>query len=276
MIHGDSRGGFFEWFTESGFQAMAGHRFDLRQANCSTSSAGVLRGLHFAQLPPSQAKYVTCVSGAVFDVVVDIRVGSPTFGQWDAVLLDDVAHRATYISEGLAHGFLALQDDSTVVYLCSTPYAPDREHTIAATDPAIGIEWPLPAAELVLSVPQKHKVTVDPLGEIGTFKHLPPTLMVQYHFTDLGAFKPYVGAGVNYTKIWGENMTALGQPVTLDGSSVGLALQVGVDYKLNRNWYLNADVKKVQIKSDVMLGGNKISEVKLDPWLVSIGVGYRF
>ena len=132
------------------------------------------------------------------------------------------------------------------------------------------------AAELVLSVPQKHKVTVNPLGEIGTFKHLPPTLMVQYHFTDLGAIKPYVGAGVNYTKIWGENMTALGQPVTLDGSSIGLALQAGVDYKLNRNWYLNADIKKVQIKSDVMLGGSKISEVKLDPWLVSIGVGYRF
>ena len=149
-IHGDSRGGFFEWFTESGFQAMAGHRFDLRQANCSTSSAGVLRGLHFAQLPPSQAKYVTCVSGAVFDVVVDIRVGSPTFGRWDSVLLDDTDRRTCYLSEGLAHGFLALRD-STVMYLCSTPYSPQREHTIAATDPEIGIEWPLPTDQLLLS-----------------------------------------------------------------------------------------------------------------------------
>ena len=151
QVHRDERGTFTEWFTESAFGAMTGHRFDLRQANCSVSAAGVLRGLHFAQLPPGQAKYVTCVRGAVFDVVVDIRVGSPTYGQWDSVLLDDIDHRSTYISEGLAHGFVAMQDQSTVMYLCSTPYAPQREHTIAATDPAIGIEWPLPAAQLLLS-----------------------------------------------------------------------------------------------------------------------------
>jgi len=151
QLHGDSRGGFFEWFTESGFADMTGHRFSLGQANCSVSAARVLRGLHFAELPPSQAKYVTCVKGSVFDVVVDIRVGSPTYGQWDSVLLDDVDRRSIYLSEGLAHGFLSLQDDSTVMYLCSTPYSPQREHTIAATDPQIGIEWPMPAAELLLS-----------------------------------------------------------------------------------------------------------------------------
>ena len=106
---------FFEWFTDGEFTAMTGHRLDLRQANVSVSAAGVLRGLHFAQLPPSQAKYVTCLRGAVFDVVVDIRVGSPTFGRWDSVLLDDRDHRTVYLSEGLAHGFLALQDDSTVI-----------------------------------------------------------------------------------------------------------------------------------------------------------------
>lgn len=142
-LHTDSRGLFFEWFTDAGFRDFAGHRFDLAQANCSVSAAGVLRGLHFAQLPPSQAKYVTCVSGAVYDVVVDIRVGSPTFGQWDSVLLDDRDRRSVYLSEGLAHGFLALQDNSTVMYLCSAGYAPDREHTINATDPALGIEWPV-------------------------------------------------------------------------------------------------------------------------------------
>ncbi|MEI6254782.1 MAG: dTDP-4-dehydrorhamnose 3,5-epimerase, partial [Mycobacteriaceae bacterium] len=119
--------------------------------NCSASAAGVLRGLHFAQLPPGQAKYVTCVKGSVFDVVVDIRIGSPTYGQWDSVVLDDVARRSVYLSEGLAHGFLALQDESTVMYLCSTPYAPQREHTIAATDPEIGIDWPIPADRLTLS-----------------------------------------------------------------------------------------------------------------------------
>ena len=142
-IHGDSRGLFFEWLTDRGFTGFAGHSLDVRQANCSVSAAGVLRGLHFAQLPPSQAKYATCVSGSVFDVVVDIRLGSPTFGRWDSVLLDDSERRAIYISEGLAHGFLALQDNSTVMYLCSAEYNAQREHTICATDPALAIDWPL-------------------------------------------------------------------------------------------------------------------------------------
>lgn len=140
--HVDDRGLFFEWYTDDSFREFAGHRLDLRQANCSVSTAGVLRGMHFAQLPPSQAKYVTCLRGAVFDVVVDIRVGSPTFGQWDSVLLDDRDHRSIYISEGLAHGFLALADDSTVMYLCSAGYNPGREHTFCATDPAVDVRWP--------------------------------------------------------------------------------------------------------------------------------------
>lgn len=166
-VHGDPRGGFFEWFTEAGFAEMTGHRFDLRQANCSFSAKGVLRGLHFAQVPPGQAKYVTCLRGAVFDVAVDIRVGSPTYGQWDAVLLDDVDRRSIYLSEGLAHGFLALHDDSTVMYLCSAPYSPTREHTIAATDPAIGIEWPLPAAELLLSDRDLAAPTLEQVRDAG-------------------------------------------------------------------------------------------------------------
>ncbi|MGH3558955.1 MAG: dTDP-4-dehydrorhamnose 3,5-epimerase [Mycobacterium sp.] len=142
QLHADSRGLLFEWLTDREFTAFAGHRFDLQQANCSVSSAGVLRGLHFAQLPPGQAKYVTCLSGSVFDVVVDIRLGSPTFGRWDAVLLDDRERRSVYISEGLAHGFVALEDNSAVMYLCSAEYNPQREHTIYATDPALAIEWP--------------------------------------------------------------------------------------------------------------------------------------
>lgn len=139
-VHADERGLFFEWFTDPGFTAMTGHRFDMAQANCSVSAAGVLRGVHFSELPPSQAKYVTCVRGAVYDVVVDIRVGSPTFGQWDAVRLDEREHKSVYLSEGLGHAFLALEDDSTVMYLCSAGYAPRREHTILAT--ALGIDWP--------------------------------------------------------------------------------------------------------------------------------------
>ncbi|WP_199253874.1 dTDP-4-dehydrorhamnose 3,5-epimerase [Mycolicibacterium mengxianglii] len=160
-LHHDGRGSFFEWFTEQEFSAATGQRFDLRQANCSVSAAGVLRGLHFAQLPPSQAKYVTCVYGAVFDVVVDIRVDSPTFGLWDAVLLDDKDRRSIYLSEGLGHAFLALQDDSTVMYLCSAEYAPQREHTISPLDPALGIEWPVAGSELVLSDRDRHAMSLD-------------------------------------------------------------------------------------------------------------------
>lgn len=140
-LHTDSRGAFFEWYTDADFAAFAGHRLDMRQANCSVSAAGVLRGLHYAQVPPSQAKYVTCPRGKVLDVVVDIRVGSPTFGRWDSVVLDDREHRSVYLSEGLGHAFLAMEDDSTVMYLCSAPYSPEREHTINALDPALGIEW---------------------------------------------------------------------------------------------------------------------------------------
>lgn len=143
QLHTDSRGLFFEWLTGREFSGFTGHCLDVRQANCSVSAAGVLRGLHFAQLPPSQAKYVTCLHGSVFDVVVDIRVGSPTFGRWDSVLLDERDRKSVYLSEGLAHGFLALQNSSTVMYLCSAEYNPEREHTIRATDPALAIDWPL-------------------------------------------------------------------------------------------------------------------------------------
>lgn len=164
-VHPDSRGRFFEWFTDREFTAMTGHALDLQQANISVSAAGVLRGLHFAQLPPSQAKYVTCLRGSVFDVAVDIRVGSPTYGHWDSVTLDAESHRSIYLSEGLAHGFVALEDDSTVAYLCSTGYSPDREHTIDPLDPAIGIDWPI--AELNRSDRDAAAPTLDEVRAAG-------------------------------------------------------------------------------------------------------------
>ena len=139
---GDDRGVFLEWFKDPKFVDAVGHRFELAQANCSVSARGVLRGIHFADVPPGQAKYVTCVGGAVLDVVIDIRVGSPTFGQWDSVLLDTIDRRAIYLAEGLGHAFCSLADNSTVVYLCSSTYAADREHEVNPLDPAIGIDWP--------------------------------------------------------------------------------------------------------------------------------------
>ncbi len=145
--HGDPRGVFLEYFQGGPFRENVGHGFDLQQANCSVSAAGVLRGIHYADVPPGQAKYVTCARGAVLDVVVDIRVGSPTFGRWDTVLLDDVDRRAIYLGEGLGHAFMSLEDDSTVLYLCSTGYSPGREHGVHPLDPEVGIVWPTTARD---------------------------------------------------------------------------------------------------------------------------------
>lgn len=147
-VHGDERGRFLEWFRADRFADAAGHPLALAQANCSVSSRGTVRGIHFADVPPGQAKYVTCVAGRVLDVVVDIRVGSPTFGQWTSVVLDDVDRKAVYVSEGLGHGFAALADSSAVVYLCSEGYAPEREHEVNPLDPALGIDWQVPHPQL--------------------------------------------------------------------------------------------------------------------------------
>lgn len=156
----DPRGLFLEWFTETSLRAATGHALELAQANCSVSSRGVLRGVHFASVPPGQAKYVTCVTGAVLDVVVDLRVGSPTFGVSDSVLLDTVDRRALYIPEGLGHAFIALDDHSTVMYLCSTGYNPTTEHGIHPLDPALGITWPADV-EPVLSEKDAAARTLD-------------------------------------------------------------------------------------------------------------------
>lgn len=142
--HGDSRGRFLEWYRFDALAEAVGHRLDLAQANLSTSARGVVRGIHFADVPPGQAKYVTCVSGAVLDVVVDLRVGSPTFGTWEAVRLDDEDRRAVYLAEGLGHGFCALTEGATVAYLCSSTYRPGHEHGVHPFDPEIGIAWPVP------------------------------------------------------------------------------------------------------------------------------------
>jgi outer membrane protein len=129
------------------------------------------------------------------------------------------------------------------------------------------------SAELVLTYPQKHTVYID--GEsVGTFKHLPPTLLAQYHFTPSSQVSPYVGVGVNWTTF--SKNKILDGAGSLEHDSFGLALQAGLDYKLEKNWSLNVDIKKVQIRSDVLLAGTKVSKVKVDPVLFGVGVGYRF
>jgi dTDP-4-dehydrorhamnose 3,5-epimerase len=146
--HGDPRGLFLEWFRADLFGDAIGHPMSLAQANMSISTRGVVRGVHFAQVPPGQAKYVICPRGAVFDVVVDLRVGSPTFGQWEAVRLDETDRRALYLSEGLGHGFCALTDEANLTYLCSTPYNPQREWVVHPLDPELAIDWPTEAPQL--------------------------------------------------------------------------------------------------------------------------------
>ena len=149
--HGDDRGLFLEWFKVAELTEAIGHPLDLRQANLSVSRAGTLRGIHFADVPPGQAKYVTATHGAIIDFIVDIRVGSPTFGKWDSVLLDDVDRKAVYLAEGLGHAFVALTDKATVSYLVSSTYTVGAEHGINPLDPEVGLVFPADAGELLLS-----------------------------------------------------------------------------------------------------------------------------
>lgn len=147
----DDRGTFFEWYRFDALAEVVGHPLSLRQGNVSTSRRGVVRGIHFAEVPPSQAKYITVLRGSVIDFVIDIRVGSPTFGQWESVVLDTVDCRALYIAEGLGHCFVALEDDTVVSYLVSETFAPEREHGITPLDETVGLPMPFDRADLVLS-----------------------------------------------------------------------------------------------------------------------------
>lgn len=149
--HSDDRGVFLEWFRFDRLEDEIGHKFELKQANTSVSKKGVVRGIHFADIPPGQAKYVTCPYGAVLDYVIDIRVGSPTFGQWDTVLLDGKDRKAIYISEGLGHAFVALEENSVVSYLVSDTFNASREHGINPLDSEIGLVFPEAAGVPLLS-----------------------------------------------------------------------------------------------------------------------------
>ena len=140
-VFGDERGFFLESWNAARF-AEAGLDLAFVQDNHSRSQAGVLRGLHF-QSPRAQGKLVRVARGAVFDVAVDLRRSSPTFGQWVGVELSERNHRMLWVPEGFAHGFLTLEDNTDFLYKCTAPYAPEHEHTLAWDDPSVGIDWPL-------------------------------------------------------------------------------------------------------------------------------------
>jgi dTDP-4-dehydrorhamnose 3,5-epimerase len=146
----DERGLFLNPFRADVLAEAIGHPLTVAQTNHSASRRGVVRGVHFTLVPPGQAKYVYCPRGAAFDVVVDVRVGSPTFGRHEVVRIDDRDFRAVYLAEGLGHMVVALEDDTVVSYLCSTGYDPAREKGVSPTDPQLDLPWPT-EAEPVLS-----------------------------------------------------------------------------------------------------------------------------
>jgi epimerase EvaD len=138
----DSRGLFVAPYQEEAFVSAVGFPLHVAQTNHSVSKRGVIRGLHYADTPPGQAKYVYCPSGALLDVVVDLRVGSPTFGEVDSVRVDSADYRAVYLAEGIGHAFVALEDDTVMSYLCSTGYNPTGERGINPMDQALALPWP--------------------------------------------------------------------------------------------------------------------------------------
>lgn len=137
----DERGSFHEVFKLSAISETLGFDFQVKQVNQSVSKAGVIRGIHWADVPPGQAKYVFCPRGSIWDIVVDIRVGSPTFGKWDADVISEQNGKALLIQEGLGHVFLALENNTVVNYLCNEPFNPGREHEINPFDEVIAIPF---------------------------------------------------------------------------------------------------------------------------------------
>ncbi|MGK5113092.1 dTDP-4-dehydrorhamnose 3,5-epimerase family protein [Geodermatophilus sp. CPCC 205506] len=166
VAHGDARGRFTEWYRADVLSAAVGHALPLAQANHSVSARGALRGVHFALVPPGQAKYVYCPAGRVLDVVIDVRVGSPTFGLHDSVVLDGEQPRAVYLAEGLGHAFLSLADGSSVTYLVSSAYDPAREVGVDPLDPELGLPWPADV-EFALSAKDREAPTLAQAREQG-------------------------------------------------------------------------------------------------------------
>ena len=159
-VWSDNRGFFREWFKSTDIKNATGRDFGIEQANISLSSRGTLRGIHYSIAPRGQAKWITCVSGAIKDVIVDIRPASPTFGNWIEVELNGDSGKAVFISEGLGHGFIALEDNTAVAYLVSTPFSPTDEFDINPLDKEIGISWGMDLSVLTISEKDKNAPTL--------------------------------------------------------------------------------------------------------------------
>jgi outer membrane protein len=176
--------------------------------------------------------------------------------------------------------YLDMADKSDAFTALSINFPSNAVHVNSKLIPEFDISYAFTnqfSAELVLTIPQTQDVTLQGVGKLGTFKHLPPTLLAQYKFiTPSAALQPYVGAGVNYTLIWGTSLSVAGVPLALEHNSIGLALQAGCDYDLGGDKFINVDVKYVGLQSDVKAGGARLTTAKLDPWLFSLGYGWKF
>ena len=155
-VWSDERGFFREWFKSEDIEKTTGKRFGIEQANISISSKGTLRGIHYSLAPRGQAKWITCVAGSIKDVILDIRPDSKTFKKWVEVELTGNSGKAVLISEGLGHGFIALEDHTAVAYLVSTPFLPSHEFEINPLDEEIGINWGMDISHLKISDKDKN------------------------------------------------------------------------------------------------------------------------
>ena len=155
----DNRGFFYESFNEEDFKKLIGRSLNIKQTNTSSSSKGSVRGIHYALVPPSQAKLVQCQRGSIKDYVIDIRVGSPTFGQFEEIELSENSASAVFIEEGLAHAFVALENQTVVTYFVTEKYNPEREKGINPFDKTLNVKWP--DLELILSEKDKQAISLD-------------------------------------------------------------------------------------------------------------------
>ena len=155
----DNRGFFYESFKEEDFKNQIGRNLNIKQTNTSSSSRGSVRGIHYALVPPSQAKLVQCQRGSIKDYVIDIRVGSPTFGQFEEIELNEKSASAVFIEEGLAHAFVALENQTVVTYFVTEKYNPEREKGINPFDKTLNVKWP--EIELILSEKDKQAISLE-------------------------------------------------------------------------------------------------------------------
>ena len=159
-VWSDDRGFSHESFKSEKIKKITGRNFNVEQANISSSTKGVLRGIHYSMAAKGQAKLVTCASGLIKDVIVDIRPTSETYGKWIEIELSGATGKSVLIGEGLGHGFISLKDSSLVVYLLTSPYSPNEEFEINPLDPALGIDWGISSSELILSEKDKDAPTL--------------------------------------------------------------------------------------------------------------------